>query len=619
MCGIVGVYRYASGRPVVEQDIRAMCSVIGHRGPDGDGVYTQGALGLGHKRLSIIDVAERSNQPMIRAGTEQVLVYNGEVYNYLELKQPLEEQGCRFDTASDTEVVLHSLAVKGEHAITEFNGMFAYAYWDPSSQRLILARDRLGIKPLYYYIDEEGIVFASEIKSILALTGKIFAADDTLIDAYMSMGYVPGDNTLFKGIKRLLPGHQLTVAAGKVSINQYWDLTFQREADRGEAAYLEETRWLLQDAVKLQLRSDVPLGVFLSGGVDSSAVVAQMHQLGVEHIKTFSVAWDYGKAYNETAYARRISQQFGTEHHEYFMSPEDLWSFLPSFIDYMDEPVTEAAAISLYYIARKTREHVTVVLSGEGADEVFGGYPIYLYMEWARRYALLPAALRKLVNPVLKSLHPLLNKYISLSEQAIENSYFGVSFYDGVLKQSLYTPQFSQLVQQHSIGQLAQQVYSQVDTHDSQAAMQYFDVKTWLVDDLLIKADRMSMAASLELRVPFLDHRFMEFSARLPARYRLKQGQPKYLLKKSLEQTLPRDVLYRKKQGFPTPLSILFKQHLQSEVRDLLDSERHYERGYFNPDRVRSLLTSHLSGEQDHHKVLWQLVVLESWHRHFID
>lgn len=619
MCGITGIYRFKTRQPVTEDEIRRMGAVIGHRGPDGDGVFVDGALGLGHKRLSIIDVSERSNQPMRSSCGRYTLAYNGEVYNYLELREPLRQRGMNFRTESDTEVILNGLIAEGEQAVANFNGMFAYAFWDSQQQRLVLTRDRLGIKPLYYYENDDGILFASEVKSILALTGKIFSVDETLIDAYMSMGYVPGENTLFKGIKRLLPGHQLVVENGRVSVSRYWDLVFKREADRGEAHYLAETKKLLEDSVRLQLRSDVPLGVFLSGGVDSSAVVAYMHKLGVKDIKTFSVAWDYGKDFNETQYARMVSEKFGTDHHEYFMSPNDLWSFLPGYIEFMDEPVTEAAAISLYYIAKKTREHVTVVLSGEGADEVFGGYPIYLYLHLAHLYGKMPALLRKLINPLLSRLHPLARKYIGLSEKAISNSYFGVSFYDEAMKQSLYSERFGAVTRQHGVRGLTDAVYARVQGQDDQAAMQYFDIKTWLVDDLLIKADRMSMAASLELRVPFLDHRFMEFSAAIPAHYRFRKGVPKYLLKKALEEFLPKELLYRKKQGFPTPLSILFKEQLQQEVRALLDCDQHHQRGYFRPERVRTLLAEHFSGAKDHHKVLWQLVVLEKWHRVFID
>lgn len=619
MCGIVGIYRYKTMAQTTQAEIEKMMSVIGHRGPDGEGIHTDRAMGMGHKRLSIIDVSARSNQPMQSSCGRYVLAYNGEVYNYLELRSELQTKGATFRTESDTEVLLQALSHHGPEAVQTFNGMFAYAFWDKQEQKMVIARDRLGIKPLYYTEDAEGILFASEIKSIIALKGKTFAPDPTLIDAYMSMGYVPGEKTLFSGIKRLLPGHQLVIHNGRLHVEQYWDLTFSREQDKGEAYYIEKTKGLFEDALRLQLRSDVPLGVFLSGGVDSSAVVAYMSKLGVEGIKTFSVAWDYGKEYNETRYARMVADKYKTDHHEYFMSPGDLWEFFPSYIEYMDEPVTEAAAISLYHIAKKTREHVTVVLSGEGADEVFGGYPIYYYLHWVHQYQRLPHAMRKLINPLLSRLHPLAKKYLALSNQTLEQSYFGVSFYDASMKASLYNDSFAQNAMTHSVQQIADAIYAKASQWDKQAKMQYFDIKTWLVDDLLIKADRMSMAASLELRVPFLDHRFMEFSATLPAHYRFKNGQPKYLLKKAMEDVLPKELLYRPKQGFPTPLSVLFRSHLKDEIYGLLNSTAHASRGYFNQQRVNQLLEEHFSGRRDHHKVLWQLAVLEQWHKTYID
>lgn len=619
MCGIVGIYRYKNQKPVTEVEIAKMNAVIEHRGPDGSGVFVDNSLGLGHKRLSIIDVSSRSDQPMKSDCGRYVICYNGEVYNYVEMREELKKKGQRFRTESDTEVLLYKLANEGERAVNEFNGMFAYAFWDRQKQRLVITRDRVGIKPLYYYESEDGVIFASEIKSIIELAGKRFDIDKSLIDTYMSMGYVPGQRSLFEGIKKLNPGHHLVVENNQLTVAKYWDLTFEREKDRGEKYYTEKTNSLVHDAIRLQLRSDVPLGVFLSGGVDSSGVVAHMKELGVKDIKTFSVAWDYGDQYNETKYAQEVAKQYGAEHREYFMSPNDLWEFLPEYIRYMDEPVTEAAAISLYYIAKKTKEHVTVVLSGEGADEVFGGYSIYKYMHWVSQYKKIPLPLKRLCDSVLAGLHPKIAKYIELSNKPISKSYYGVSFYDETMKRSLYTQEFASYVENESVENYCQQFYTNSQELDEQASMQYFDLKTWLVDDLLIKADRMSMAASLELRVPFLDHRLMEFSATLPYKYRFYKGESKYLLKKSLENKLSSDILYRKKQGFPTPLSMLFREHLTDEVRTILDSDQHHDRKIFNPDRVRVLISEHANGQADHHKVLWQLIVLEMWQRANID
>ena len=619
MCGIAGIYRYKNQQHVLAAEIEKMISVINYRGPDGEGIYTHGELGLGHKRLTIIDTSERSNQPMLSSNQQQVLCYNGEVYNYLEIAESLQESGVEFKTSSDTEVVLESLNQDVHQALNNFNGMYAFAYWNNESKEFILARDRVGIKPLFYKITDEGIIFGSEIKSLLTIENDNSQVNQELIDSYMSLGYCPGNETLFKGIKKLPPGHYLSIKQGCLAISSYWDIDFNREADRGEDYYIKKTQDLFEDAVKLQLRSDVPLGVFLSGGVDSSAVVAMMSKLGVQDIKTFSVAWDYGKDFDETQYARRIAKQFNTDHTEYFMSAEDFKNFLPDYIRHMDEPVTEAAAISLYYLAKKTKEKVTVVLSGEGADEVFGGYSIYKFMDMVSQYKKVPKLLRNGLNPIIKALSNKLGKYADLSELKLEESYAGVSFYDERLKKHLYQDSFIDTANSYSSFGLLQQYYQKVSSQDDQAKMQYLDLKTWLVDDLLVKADRMSMAASLELRVPFLDHRFLEFSAQIPLRYRNKSFISKYLLKKSMEPYLDKDILYRKKQGFPTPLAVMFQGELKEYVSNIIDSEIAHSRGYFNPKIVKELIGEHANGTQDNHKVLWQLLVLELWHREFID
>lgn len=619
MCGIAGIYHYKSEHDVLKSQIQDMISVIDYRGPDGDGVYTDGALGLGHKRLTIIDTSERSNQPMVSPDSNQVICYNGEVYNYLEIAKSLTANGIDFVTSSDTEVVLQALKLKGEKALEDFNGMYAFAYWDREEKELILARDRIGIKPLFYKLTDDGIIFSSEIKSILTIENKTSEVNLDLIDSYMSLGYCPSDSTLFQGIKKLAPGHLISIKNGTLDIRQYWDLEFSREKDRGEEYYIKKTQELFEDAVKLQLRSDVPLGVFLSGGVDSSAVVAMMTKLGVKDIKTFSVAWDYGKEFNETQYARRISKQFNTDHTEYFMTVDDFKKFLPEYIRHMDEPVTEAAAISLYYLAKKAREKVTVVLSGEGADEVFGGYSIYKFMDMVHQYKKVPNLLRKGLNPIVTALSAKLGKYAELSNLDLEQSYAGVSFYDENLKKKIYTHDFLSHSEHNSSFSLLKQYYDRVQHHDDQAKMQYLDVKTWLVDDLLVKADRMSMAASLELRVPFLDHRFLQFSSRLPLRYRHKGFISKYLLKKAMEPYLDKDILYRKKQGFPTPLAVMFEGELKDYVSSILISEQATQRGYFKTEVVESLIAEHAAGSHDHHKILWQLLVLELWHREYID
>jgi asparagine synthase (glutamine-hydrolysing) len=620
MCGIAGIYNFKTNKEVSPVQLEAMCKVIDYRGPDGHGYFYDDEIALGHRRLTIIDTNERSNQPMQTSDREFTICYNGEVYNYVELKEQLLERNAEFRTTSDTEVILQLYREQGADCLKSLNGMFAFAVWDKVNKEFFLARDRVGIKPLFYTMTEDGIVFGSEIKSLLEIEGVSKQVNPKLIDSYMSVGYCPTNETLFKGIYKLEPGHSLTIKNGQVEIKKYWDMEFSKHEDKGEDYYINKTRELFEDAVNIQLRSDVPLGVFLSGGIDSSAVVAMMKKLDVKDIKTFSVAWDYGDNFNETKYARQVSEQFGTDHTEYFMSADDFKDFLPDYIRHMDEPVTEAAAISLYYLAKKTKEKVTVVLSGEGADEVYGGYPIYKYMHVVEQYKRIPKFIRKpILNPLLRLMGTKWAKYADLSEKPISESYSGVSFYEDGAKNRLYTDKFSEQAKRYSNTNNIKPYYDYTEGEDLQTQMQYLDVKTWLVDDLLIKADRMSMAASLELRVPFLDHRFLEFSASMPSEYRFKGYENKYILKKAMEGFLPDEILYRKKLGFPTPLSIMFKGDLYQYVSEIIDCVQSHQRGYFKAEEIKRLLAEHKAGKEDHHRILWQLLVLELWHREFID
>ncbi|HBF07619.1 MAG TPA: asparagine synthase (glutamine-hydrolyzing) [Gammaproteobacteria bacterium] len=622
MCGIVGVYRYKTRQPVLHHQIEQMNNTIEYRGPDGAGVHVDRCFGVGHRRLSILDTHTRSSQPMLDSSERYVLAYNGEVYNYLELKENLHAKGISFRTESDTEVLLYSMIHEPSSALTQFNGMYAFALWDSHEQQLTLVRDRMGIKPLYYVETSEGIAFASEMKSLLVLPEVNVQFDPALIDAYMSVGYCPGETTLIKSIKKLQPGHTLVVKGNSYEIKKYWDVSYPSEKtieDLGEAHYLKELDEIFESSVAWQLRSDVPLGVFLSGGVDSSAVVYMMNRLKQQNIKTFSVRWDFGDKFDESQYARQISKQFNTEHHEYTMTPQDFSGFVPDYVKLMDEPVTEAAAISLYFIAKETKKHVTVVLSGEGADEVFGGYPIYRYMDYVDRFRGLPGLVRKPIQMMLNQMGGKFRKWSDLSSRPLSSRYFGVSVYDQILKDELYNESFRNFAHNHHVSSHFKPLYDQVAGCSTQQQMQYVDYKTWLLDDLLTKADRMSMAASLELRVPFLDHRFIEFATRLPVKYRTKNNESKYLLKKALEPHLPHEVLYRKKMGFPTPLARLFAGPLQEYMRDILSSHQCQQRGYFNPQVINRIIDEHVNGKADHHRVLWQLVVLELWQQTYID
>lgn len=620
MCGIAGIYRFRSGRPAEVGELQAMSACLAHRGPDDEGSFQDGSFGFIHKRLTILDTSRRGRGPMWTEDGRIGISFNGEVYNFLELRAELEKKGHTFRTRTDTEVLLHLYLEHGEGLLPYLNGMFAFAIWDRDRRKLFVARDRLGIKPLYFRQDGEGLAFSSEIKALLAVSGSKPTVQLEMLDAYMSVGYVPTERTLFQGIEKLQPGWCLTADERGVSLRQYWDLELAPDESKTEEQHVEEAMALLRDAVRLQLRSDVPLGVFLSGGVDSSAVVALMHEMGIRDIRTFTVAYDFGPSFDETRYARMVAKQFNTVHREVFVTPRDFQDFIPRLVWHMDEPVTESAAISLFYVSQLARQDVVVVLSGEGSDEVFGGYPIYKYMQTLERYRRLPGPLRRgVINPALNLLGGKWQKYTLLSDQPLADRYLGVSFYERPMKEQLYQPEVRALFNGHGMPHLLRPYYKKTEGQDPLLRMMYLDVKSWLPDDLLIKADKMTMASSLELRVPFLDHRLVELGARIPPRYRIKGWTTKYVLKKGMEGYLPDEILHRGKMGFPTPLARMFQGDLREYVADVLGSGTFQNRGYFRPQVVRNLLDEHISGRNDHHRVLWQLLVLEEWHRKFVD
>jgi asparagine synthase (glutamine-hydrolysing) len=619
MCGIAGLYNFRSGRPVDPGTLRTMGACLAHRGPDDEGYHHEGPLGLAHKRLTILDTSSRGRQPMFSDDAQVSITFNGEIYNFLELRADLEARGHTFRTQTDTEILLRLYLTEGEAMLEKLNGMFAFAIWDRRARTLFIARDRLGIKPLYYTVTADGIAFASEVKALLAVVPGRPRVDLELLDAYMSLGYVPTERTLFAGIEKLQPGWCLRVDRDGLCFRQYWDLHPAPE-EISEAECIRQSLDLLRDSVRLQLRSDVPLGVFLSGGVDSSAVVALMHEMGIRDIRTFTVAYDFGPAYDETRWSRMVAQKFNTIHREIFVTPEDFQEFIPQLVWHMDEPVTESAAISLYFVSKLAREDVVVVLSGEGSDEVFGGYPIYKYMAELERYRQLPGALRRgVINPALNLLGGKWRKYTELSNRPLAERYTGVSFYETPVKNSLFRPEMKSIFNGSSMPGLVGRYYEKTEGLDPLLQMMYLDVKSWLPDDLLIKADKMTMATSVELRVPFLDHRVVELGGRIPPRYRVKGWTTKYILKKAMEPYLPKEILYRGKMGFPTPLALMFKGEMRGYVEGVLGSDRFMDRGYFQPEVVRRMLREHASGERDHHRVLWQLLVLEEWHRTFID
>lgn len=620
MCGLAGMYNFRSFAPADRGALKRMTRLLVHRGPDDEGFYFTQALGLGHRRLSILDLSERGHQPMCTADGRFVIAYNGEVYNYLEIRKDLEADGHVFHTETDTEVILALYAQKGLECLQYLNGMFALAIWDSAARTLLLARDRVGIKPLYYAETADGIVFASEIKALLTsqqVSPRVVTAH---IDTYLNFGYVPGAETLFHGVRKVLPGQWLQINPGGIKSACYWDLEYAPNYQRGFLQTAEELRELLLDAKRIHLRSDVPLGVFLSGGLDSSATVALLAEAGIQNLNTFSVAHQAGGQYDETPYARLVAERFHTNHHVLYMDPNQFLDCIPHFIWYMDEPVAEAPALGFYLIAKLLREHVTVALSGEGADELFAGYAVYRRVRWLEMYRKLPEGIRSLLEPILDVTGTeKVRKTLRLARQPLERRYRGVSNYDPRYKDILYTDDFQAEMATHPTPDPLASYYAKTHGQDALTQMLYADLKTWLVDDLLIKADRMSMANSVELRVPFLDYRVVEYAATIPSKMKIRGGVVKWILKRAMKDRLPREILTRKKRGFPTPLALMFQRDLSRYLRDLLLSSKCINRQYFKRQAVERLIEENTRKKKDHHRLLWQLVVLEEWHRQFID
>lgn len=623
MCGILGKLSYSNN--VDEGLLMRMRDTMPYRGPDSNGIWLSdnGYCGLAHLRLSILDPTPAGHQPRVEESGRFVISYNGEVYNYIEIRAELEQKGYKFETGTDTEVILQAYVEWGKSCLSRFNGMFAIAIFDNETQELFLGRDRLGIKPVYYYHDENELIFASETKAILKGLNALPELNVELIDDYMSFGYIPGENTLHKGIKRLMPGHYAVVKNGQLTATQWWDLEFNNTEDKGFDYYLNESKKLLESAIDLRLRSDVPLGIFLSGGIDSSAVVGLLADKVKEPLKTFSIAYDFGKNFDETQYARMIAEKFGTDHHELKITPQQFADFIPEYIHLMDEPVTEAAAISLFFVSKLAKEKVTVALSGEGSDEIFAGYDLYQYMNVLEKYRGVVGQTGSeffagVSNKLLGKSHKV-SKYLNMATQPIEQRYKGMSTYPDAQKHALYRDDFAeQLVSAKAAtnhGYFSKQLFEKTKDNDQLSKMLYFDTKTWLVDDLLIKADRMSMATSVELRVPFLDYRLVEFAAQIPSKHKIKKGEGKYPLKKMMEGILPSEIIYRKKMGFPTPLKLMFQNELKNYAKDLLLSDNTKLHQFFKVERIQQLITEHNANKYDHHKTLWQLVVLEEWLR----
>jgi asparagine synthase (glutamine-hydrolysing) len=610
-----------SGEPVSRSLIERMTALIDHRGPDDRGLHLDGNLALGFARLSIIDLSG-GHQPMCNETGDVWVVFNGEIWNYKALRQSLLEKGHSFRTSCDTETIVHAYEEYGVDCISHLHGMFGLAVWDGPRRRLLLARDRVGKKPLYYSSVNGDLLFASEIKSLLCHPSVRREADVQALADFLSVRYVPGPATLFAGIYKVLPGHWLLCEDGTIKQGCYWDFTFGEPEKRPLDDYVHGIRERVTLAVQERLMADVPLGAMLSGGVDSSIITGVMSQLMDEPVKTFAVGFDV-EGFNELPYARLVSEHFGTEHHELVVTGSDLTKYWPLLTWHRDEPVSEPSDLGVYLISRLARQHVKVVLSGEGGDELFAGYPKYV-VDWAAKYyRLLPAPVRdRLVVRLLDSLPYNMRKFKMvghvLSEPAPQRWIMWFGIFNGRLKSDLLSERTKASIDADS-SRVFQRWLQGNRQRDDLSSMLYLDTKIWLPDNLLMKADKMTMAASLESRLPLLDYRLIEYAASIPSSVKVKPLQAKYLFKRAYADFLPEAVLTRKKMGFNVPNGVWFRQDLRQLVSRLLLSERARSRGFLNNEFVASILRDHLEGTYQYTMQLFILASLELWFRVFID
>jgi asparagine synthase (glutamine-hydrolysing) len=622
MCGIAGRFNFDRGQSVDPVQLAAMTTIVAHRGPDGDGFYFGEGVGLGHRRLSIIDLAT-GDQPLANEDATVWVVFNGEIYNFADVRTELEAFGHHFRSHSDTEVIVHAYEQWGDDAVERFRGMFAFALWDARKRRLLLVRDRLGVKPLYYAVTPTGVVFGSEIKSILEDPEVSREWSAEAIDAYLALQYVPAPSTIYKGIHKLPPGHRLVAEQGRTSISQYWDLRFTGDGDPSrEEEYLEKLDALITESVRLRLISDVPLGAFLSGGIDSSLVVAAMVATASGRVLTTSVGFDE-HAFNEIEYARTVARHLGTESHERIVKP-DVVDLLPKLAWHFDEPFGDSSAVPTYYVSGAAREHVTVALSGDGGDELWAGYARHRVERWelnARRWlgpaASLTGRLAGLAPIGIKGARSLRHLALSPADACARKQAYGLFEAGG--RAAMYSPDFRASVAGSDPLASFRAAYEACTSADPLDRALYADVKTYLVDDILTKVDRMSMAVSLESREPLLDHKLLEFVATIPTSLKLKGGRSKHLLRRLLEKRIPKAIVDRPKHGFEAPVGEWLRGPLAPMVNDLLLDGRLRNRGLFDNREVTRLWKEHQSAAHDHRHRLWSVVMLELWFREFVD
>lgn len=632
MCGICGVY-HPSGQQIDLRLISGMINILKHRGPDDYGLHVNRCSALGIARLAIIDLSAAVHQPMPNEDNTVWIVCDGETYNHRSLQKDLEVKGHRYRSNSVAETVLHLYEEYGEACVKYLRGMYAFAIWDSERRELFLAVDRLGIKPLYYAQLDDAFVFASEIKAILLYPTIRREVDLTSLDEYLRYTYVPAPRTIFKGIHRLPPAHSLTVKEGPVTGRRYWELRFKPNHTRSEQEWVEKTRDLLGRCVQDELESDVPLGAFLSGGIDSSSIVAFMSQASNRPVQTFTIGFTNEKQdydhYDETRYGRLVAQRFSTDHREMVVAP-DVLEVLPKIVWHFDEPFANITAVPTWYLCEMARQHVTVTLAGAGGDELFGGYPRYLAARFLSAYFALPKTLREgflkrfaLALPQRPDSYFFLNRVgkfiLGAQENPLETYRIWMSAASDKARLSLYSPAVHQELARQSEPTSVDVLLAKTRDGNLLNRIFYADLKTYLPDNLLTYSDRMASAHSLEMRVPFCDHRLVEFAATIPPGLKLKGFSLKYLLKKALVGLLPHQVLYRPKRGFSVPLGYWLQNELLPLAKSMLSSQKIEQRGYFNAPAIQTMLDEHMSGKTDHSVQLWALIIFELWHTLYLD
>ena len=625
MCGICGKLIFDPAASVSPALVKSMADTISHRGPDDDGYFISGPVGLGFRRLSIIDLSG-GHQPLSNEDGSIHIVFNGEIYNYKELRQYLLGRGHIFRTQSDTETIVHLYEELGEACVEKLRGMFAFAIWDERSKSLFLARDRVGIKPLYYSQSRTSVIFASEIKAILADPEMKAEVRPSMIDRFLTFDYIPGEETLFKNIYKLAPGHSVSFRAGKSYKRQYWDLHFEPSPSsfrQAKSRLLD----LLEESVALHMISDVPVGFLLSGGVDSTAMLGLAVGKTSHSISSYTIGFSDPQTTDERPYARLAAQKYGSEHHETTISANQFAEFLPKYIWHMEEPVCEPPAVALYYVSKLAKEFVKVLISGEGGDEAFAGYSNYRSLLWLERLKRLPTPLRQLLSASLSMLTPFASpgwqeKSAQFLHSRLEDSYYGrtshPSRFFNSRWQQFYSSDFAQRIDKKFSSHAATKHFRNGHRAGPLGKMLYVDTKTWLPDDLLIKADKMTMANSIELRVPLLDHKILEFAASLPQNFKIRGFTTKYIAKKALRGRVPREILDRKKAGFPVPYEKWLRLELKDWVHDLLLDSKTTARGYFQKSAVERMLSDDVRSG-GYSKEIFDLTVLELWHREFLE